>query len=302
MSADLRPYRHPEDFNAVSAFLVDTYEPGRQPSNWLQPRWEYMHFLCVPFLGLTVEDLSHIGIWEDNGAIVGLVHFEERYGEAYFQTHPDYALLNDDMLAHAQAHLSARSDDGVRALSAFISDSDAALQSAAHQRGFRKKHEGASYMSRIDPATLPGPPPLPEGFALKSLADGNDRAKAARVLHRGFNHPGEPPEGAAADRRILEAAPNFRKDLTIVVQAPTGDFVSYCEIWYEPTNRFAMVEPVATDPDYRMMGLGKAAVLEAIRRTAGLGARAAYVGTDLAFYLAIGFERMSAYDVWEKRW
>lgn len=39
------------------------------------------------------------------------------------------------------------------------------------------------------------------------------------------------------------------------------------------------VEPVATDPDYRRMDLGKAAVLEGIRRCGELGAEVAYVGS-----------------------
>jgi predicted N-acetyltransferase YhbS len=61
-----------------------------------------------------------------------------------------------------------------------------------------------------------------------------------------------------------------------------------------------MVEPLATDPDYRRMGLGKAAVLEAIRRAGQLGATVAYVATDKPFYLAIGFQRLSARHPWEK--
>jgi len=74
------------------------------------------------------------------------------------------------------------------------------------------------------------------------------------LLHRGFDQPGEPPEDGLEGRRFMQWAPNFRKDLQVVVEAPNGVFASYCGMWYESVNRIAYVEPVATDPDYRRMG------------------------------------------------
>ena len=83
-------------------------------------------------------------------------------------------------------------------------------------------------------------------------------------------------------------------------EAPDGPFVSYAGTWYEGANRYAYVEPVATDPDYRRRGLGRAAVLEGLRRCAALGATVAYVGSDLAFYRALGFEVMHTDRCWTK--
>ncbi|TFG67032.1 MAG: GNAT family N-acetyltransferase [Anaerolineales bacterium] len=142
--------------------------------------------------------------------------------------------------------------------------------------------------------------PLPDGFTLRSLADDNNLAKLHRVLHRGFNHEGEPPEDGLEGRRQSQLAPSYRKDLKIVVEAPDGQFVSFCGMWYEPVNRIAYVEPVATDPDYRRMGLGKAAVLEGIRRCGALGAQVAYVGSDQEFYKSIGFTVLYKSICWLK--
>jgi predicted N-acetyltransferase YhbS len=72
-------------------------------------------------------------------------------------------------------------------------------------------------------------------------------------------------------------------------------------MWYEPVNRIAYVEPVATDPDYRRMGLGKAAVLEGIRRCGELGAGVAFVGSDQFFYTAIGFKVVYKSNCWVKQ-
>jgi len=140
---------------------------------------------------------------------------------------------------------------------------------------------------------------LPEGFRLKSLADDNDLRKIHRVLWRGFNHEGEPDEDLEG-RRKMQSGPNFRHDLTIVVEAPDGNFVSFCGMWYEKTNRIAYVEPVATDPDYRRMGLGKAAVWEGIRRCGAEGATVAYVGSDQEFYHAIDFNTLHYRNCWTK--
>ena len=60
------------------------------------------------------------------------------------------------------------------------------------------------------------------------------------------------------------------------------------------------MEPVATDPDFRRMGLGRAAVLEGIRRCAELGATVAYVAAVLPIYMAIGFKKLHAENCWIK--
>ena len=143
---------------------------------------------------------------------------------------------------------------------------------------------------------------LPEGFGLKSLADDNDLHKLDRVLWRGFGHGDEPPDDGIEGREFMQSAPNYRKDLNVVVEAPDGNFVSYCGMWYEPVHSVAYVEPVATDPDYRRMGLGSAAVMEGIRRCGKMGAQVAYVGTNKPFYMSMGFRVVYKTPLWERQW
>lgn len=57
---------------------------------------------------------------------------------------------------------------------------------------------------------------------------------------------------------------------------------------------------MATDPDYRRMGLGKACVLECVRRAGELGAKIAYVESEQDFYHAIGFETIAYRPLWQK--
>ena len=148
---------------------------------------------------------------------------------------------------------------------------------------------------------------LPEGFYITSMKETYDLYEYGRVLWRGFNHELK-GEGALVVTKEKEQAaseammrPYVNLNLKVAVVAPDGHFVSYCGMWYEPKAGFAVIEPVATDPDYRRMGLGKAAVLEGIKRTGDLGAKVAYVGSSQQFYYSIGLRPYSSTTIWEKR-
>lgn len=100
----------------------------------------------------------------------------------------------------------------------------------------------------------------------------------------------------------MQSAPNYRADLNMVVESPTGSFVSYCGMWYDPTHRIAYVEPVCTDPDFRRMGLATAAIREGIRRCGDQGATVAYVGATLPVYMAMGFRQIHNWPRWRREW
>jgi predicted N-acetyltransferase YhbS len=204
------------------------------------------------------------------------------------------------VLDYAEGQLYGLSRTGRRYVHAYIHDRDSAFAALARSRGY---HRAPAYDRPISQFIIPDAFPeitVPDGYHLKSLQEDNDMHKIDRVLWRGFDHEGESPPENVAGRKKVQSAPSFRKDLNIVVEAPDGHFVSYSGTWYAATNRYAYVEPVATDPDYRRRGLGRAAVLEGIRRCAELGATVAYVGSDLPFYLAIGFEKIYTSQCWTR--
>jgi GNAT superfamily N-acetyltransferase len=298
MTTRQRSYKDPADFDTLSDFLTRHYQPENRDGNWFQPVWEYAY--THPYLD--ASSLGRIGIWEDGAhEVVAVANYESRLGEAFFHTHPDYAHLKPEMLAYAEAHLAGTDEQGIRYLNAYVNDFDTAFEEVVVARGYRKEAHASWTMSQfVIPTPFP-PISLPAGFRVQSLAEENDLHKMHRVLHRGFNHPGEPPEDELQGRVQMQSGPNFRPDLTTVVVAPNGDFVSYSGMWYDPVNRFGYVEPVATDPDYRRLGLGKTAVLGSIQLCAEQGATVAYVGSDLPFYLAIGFKRLHTQNCWLKR-
>ncbi len=298
MSISFRHYGEGGDFDRVGDFLVENHRPGNTDGNWLQPTWEYMH--SHPFLD--ESSLSRIGIWEDKGKIAAAAHYESTLGEAFFELAAGYAFLKPTLLEYAEAHLAGCKENGERYLKAYINDCDPEFEALAMQRGYRLEVRFPRPFSQL---TIPQPfshnARLPDGFQVISLADEDDLLKIDRVLWRGFNHPGE-PEGDLEGRVKMQSGPHYRKELNMVVKAPNGDYAAYCGLWYEEHNRFAYVEPVATDPDYRRLGLARTALYEGIKRCAALGAGTAYVGSDLEFYQALGFRKIFTSRCWVKVW
>jgi GNAT superfamily N-acetyltransferase len=247
---------------------------------------------------LQAQRLERIGIWEEDGQIVAAALYETRLGEAFFQFKPGFRHLRTQMLDYAETHLE--SEDGH--LNAFVANTDREFTDLVKARGYTHILYEDRPMARF---AIPDPFPeitLPASYRLLSLADEPDWGKVHRVMWRGFNHPGEPelsPENLAMREAMFDTV-TARRDLKIVVAAPDGEFVAICGMFYQPQGRFGYVEPVATDPAYRRMGLGKAAVLEGIRRCGELGAVEAFVGSDQPFYLALGFEVLYVSQCWQK--
>lgn len=298
MPTVFRPYCGQKGFTRdhmrVHDFLVRINSEKTVTPNFPWGRWEWM-FCLERFLD--TEHLDRIGIWEDAGEIVALATYEAQLGEAWFCVDESYSSLKEEMLLYALKALEK--DDQFRAL---IPDSDAAFQDIAARLGFfpTQKCEPVSVLPLHKPLL---PISLPDGFSLVSLEDEYDLKKYNRVLHRGFNHEGDAPENEEALRgRAMElSGPHSDLSLKIAVKAPNGEFVAYCGMWYLDGTADALVEPVATDPAYRRMGLGKAAVLEACRRCALRGAKTAYVGSSQQFYYNIGFRPFSRETWWERK-
>lgn len=187
-----------------------------------------------------------------------------------------------------------------------ISDQDLFFQGIAADLGYvatpGREYDAAFYLENISTAY-----DLPDGFRITTIKETYDLYQYLRVLWKGFNHElnGEGPfqytkeKEKAAHQEMVR--PNVDLNLKVAVVAPDGNFVSYCGMWYDPVAGFAVIEPVATDPDYRRKGLGKAAVLEGIRRVGSLGAKVAYVGSSQQFYYSIGMRPYATSTIWSKK-
>lgn len=282
-----------EDYNRVKEFIIRINQENVVSYGYLWGRWEWA-FSCN---FQDKESLNKIGIWEDDGKIVAVATYEDNLGSAYFLVDSEYNHLKGEMLTYAEENLTKNGE-----FKAIINNNDREFQRAAASLGYRptKDYEANAVIDIYDENTAYT---LPEGYKVVSLQDEYDLYKYNRVLWRGFNHEGEPPvtEEAIQGRKNSLSGPGVNLSLNIAVVAPNGDFVSYCGMWYKEGTDYALVEPVATDPDYRKKGLGKAVVLEAVKRCGQLGAKRAYVGSSQQFYYNIGFHPIPAETWWMKK-
>jgi predicted N-acetyltransferase YhbS len=293
----IRAYDHTRDDAAVSRLLLDAYRPtSEQYDTWLQPRWEYMHAHSL----IRGVDRGRFGVAEaDDGRLLGIVHNEHHPAFAYLQRRPGDDHVVAPLLDWAETHLGGRSDTFEReVLGLYVPTCDRALTAELVRRGYARHLEHAeptTSLARID--RLP-PVAAPPGTRLQTLAEDEDLALVHRVLWRGFGHAGPPPPAGIEERRVMHASPGFRRDLTVVTVAADGTYTAFCGVWLVAAHRLAYVEPVATDPDHRRKGHGRAVVLEALHRAGQAGAEVAWVGSDQPFYLAMGFEPRFDAPLW----
>ena len=281
------------DYDLLRAFFLK-----RLGDDFPFGRWDWM----ITHGWLDREAVRRIGIWEEKDEVVGVATFDTQPGEGFLCVLPGYGGLRAEMVRYARENL--RKDGKFRLL---VWDADPAYQNIAAQEGFvptPQKEFDAVFPVR-DPGDIRYT--LPEGFRTAGLDEGFDVGKYGQVLWKGFNHElnGEGPlELSDGKRRQLREEmfrPNVDLSLKVAVVAPNGDYVAYCGMWLDPASPDALVEPVATDPMYRKLGLGRAAVLEGVRRCALRGAKRALVGSCQQFYYSIGFRPLNTYTWWVER-
>lgn len=302
MTVTFRKYEPEQDFLRVRDFLVETYLAFEAPYNWGLERWNWARYHPSMFEGDVANNIhlwgDFVRVWEnDGGEIVGVVNAEgPRPGEAYFQRHPRYGFLLNEMLDYAEETL-VNGENGT--LRIYIHDCDEPFQALLQRRGYQKDAEHPEHDSEF---VIEGPPEidLPAEYAVRSMAEGGDVEKRCKVQGLGFNHR-DPAEWATVwAYKEVQKAPDYREDLDLYVVGPDGEYVSSCIVWYDERNRMGFFEPVSTHMDFRRRGFGRAVVLEGIRRVAALGAERARVGSGQPFYEAVGFEKKYVGYTWTK--
>ncbi len=291
MGVEIRRYTdqegYTEDFTKVCEFLIRINKNNVITPHYLWARWIWQF---GPYMNM--ENLSKIGIAEENGIIVGIATYEDDIGEAYFCVDEGYQHIKPLLVDYAIENLSFNGK-----LKMSIVDGDLSYQQIAIQKGF------IPTTSKTSVAMFEGENynySLPDGYRIISFDDESfDVERYYNAIWRGFDNQRQPNEKEIKSMEKREGfdSPFFNLNLRIIVVAPNGDYAAHCGMWCIENSEYAYVEPVFTLPEYRKMGLGKAAVLEGISRCAKLGAKRAYVLSSIQFYYSIGF-----YPVQNETW
>ncbi len=287
-------YRLLADFERVWEFLGDHYV---YPKWFLTPQaFEYAHthsyfnFLSTP----------RFGIWEEGGAIVAAAFYEMDLGECILAVKPGYEHLKEEMLAYSEKELS-KCEGGKRSLTVFVMnepDLIEILKKSGYEMIYSEPVKMYDYAKGFEHK------PLPDGFSIVSAEAELDLAKINACFWQGFDHgpvPEPVPLAHLEGNLYAQSGPRFRKELGTTIQAPDGDYACCAGMWIDEKNGYAYLEPLATVPKYRRMGLATIAFMESMKKTVPLGAKYSYSGSR-EFYTAIGCDTVGHWEKWKKEW
>ncbi len=286
-----RRYKLLADFERVSQFLDDNYNLETLNSYLLRPFFEYAH--THPYFNH--QSAPRFGLWEDGEELVGVACYEMGPGECFLSVREGYDHLLSDMLDYAERELATISD-GKRTLNVWITDKEQEKRQLLQKKGYEKIYTEPitifSYENDFVEVDLP------QGYSLFSLEEENDIKKIHACLWKGFDH-GPDPDDDLEGRLFMQSGPDFRKDLTMIIKAPNGDYACYLGMWFDDQNKYAYTEPLATVPEHRRKGLATIALTEAMKKTKELGAKYCFGGVP-DFYKSIGFETICFREEWKK--
>lgn len=155
-------------------------------------------------------------------------------------------------------------------------DDDAARRSLVEAHGFLLDDDYC-YIQMHHFLSLPlQEPVLPEGFLLRPLA-GEQEVEAYVEVHRAaFASTSMTIEWRSRTLRT----PHYHPELDLVAVAPDGTLAGFCVGWLDQERQIGQVEPLGVHPRFQSMGLGRALLLESLRRFKAHGAQSVLVETE----------------------
>lgn len=283
-----RQYKILSDHMDIYRFMLEIYE------------WDWRNGVPAPFLEYALSsdwmDKSYSyknRIWFDDEKIVGFVFYENPVTDIYFSLRPGYEELAYDMTAYADQYMP--NFNGKRQFVIF--EGQTAIVKAAQKLGYKKAGEAVDMQYDF---AEPLEYELPAGFRFVPQNEQNIE-KIAECCWRGFDHEAE--EGAwngdAKNSYQLCQAPHATTEYDVAIETETGEYVCFAGMWWTPENHLAYLEPLCTVPEYRNLGLAKAALSELYRRMKPLGATHMTGGGNL-FYEKIGYRLKVKWTFWKK--
>lgn len=214
-------------------------------------------------------------LWEGpSGELVAWAVLQFPWHCLDYVVHPDArsADLQSAVLTWACARLEdeAANRDGRLPFYVSAHEGDTARIAAIEKAGFARVGWGYVHLFQNLDQSIPEPEP-PPGFVVRSLA-GEREVDAYVATHRAaFGSTNMTADWRRATLRDL----NYVPELDLVAIAPDGTLAGFCVCWITPSiagRRVAQIEPLGILPTHQRMGLGRALLLEGLRRAKEHGA------------------------------
>ena len=270
MRAVPRPYQSDRDVLKLVDLVSVVNAAG-------QHHWHVGDVWWGMYQNTVFDPREHIRLWEgDADELLGFGWFFPPC-ELGWVVHPRLwttSFLDTQILAWGERHRRERfaADDPERFLLTTTLADDLPRIALLEAHGFTRDTLHMLHLQQTLDHALPVPQ-LPAGWTVRPVG-GEDEWAERVVTHREVWHPSRVTLEAY---RRLRQTPGYIPELDLVAVAPDGAFGAYCICWLDPVNQSGEFEPVGTRPAYRGRGLGKAVVLEGLRRLQQRGARTAVV-------------------------
>lgn len=289
-----RPYRGIQDFRHLDAILTSTGKAAGNPY-YAHPgdvRWWLFYIFPEDnlFQGLT--------LWEDeSGCPAAWTLFSPPDAALDVYCRPDI---------HAGRELEYLVGWGVKRMAEILRQAgeprlykmwthsdDQRLLSVLEGCGFTPADETIVVLTLAFDGPLPSTD-LPPGYRVRSARGMAELESRAAAQHSAFDSPIPMDRYLQRLRRYL-TSPVYNPDQEVVAEAPDGSIAAFARIWVDPITRCGYFEPVGTHSAHRRRGLGRAVMLEGLRRLQDQGMTMARVCTDAAneaaicLYISVGF-------------
>lgn len=287
MKYKIEKYKNCERFNdqyqEIYEFLLEA-ESLKFNEHFHWGRFEWMHGHSM----LEKDKLDQVAMFKDTDSkIVGLVTHDTWYGDRVYLIH---TITDETLLNEMIDFVLEREDDNVVIK---VNNFDDALCKVLKKRQFEKKNKDVRVLELDLSKDLSYN--IPTEYWISPLSMDIDLWQYQLAIHKGFDQEGIPEKW---DDELVAPKPHedeYFKTFAI----KNEEYCSHCGLWYMKGDT-AYVEPVATVPQHRKLGLAKAAIYESCKRAKIKGAKRAIVLSDQEFYYRIGFECSSEVYCWEK--
>ena len=279
----------PNDYERVYDFLIKLNKNSDKHINWNWARFEWMYEHPM----FDKKLLSRIGLWINNNKVIGCAIYDMFLGEASILVLPEYYHLYKEMLDFAYENI--KDEDGLKVA---VEDDNELEIKLIQESGYQKIEQDETIMS-VD-LIKPFDFSIKEGMSFAYLDPIKDYDELCWLFWQGFDH-GDNKEECMEENTVKSGArPHFNPYLSVTIKCDEK-YVGHCSLWYSEETDYAYVEPVCIIPSYRNRGIGRIMIYEALNRARELGAKKAYVISDLAFYEKLGFKKIKHYSFYQKR-
>jgi mycothiol synthase len=308
-----RPFGEPADLERLI-----TFSRACNAATW--PRASYWHpgdIVWQLYNAVGHGPIEDVRLWFDGDAVAAMAIFEAPL-LLHFEVGPaaGHDALSRDILHWAEERWRAiprPSLDqlpiayralGTDTLSVASMEGDTDRIALLTGLGYRPiDHFGYCYhRSLVEPIVAPA---LPPGMRLRHATDADIEARAE--LHREAWAVWGPSTFSAGRYRRLRASPLYREELDVVLEGADGQLLSSVIAWADEASGGGRFEPMGTRASVAGQGLGKATLLEGLRRLRAAGMHTATTGTASVntggdrLYRSVGFQEVDRERTYVKR-